>query len=400
MPADIQSDTGPLWLRAVSRPGAVVFAIMFTLESFARALIATLIPLQAYALLQTARDVSLLYTAVGITGLASSFAIPFLIRRFRRRWVYSAGVVALIAAALSLATATLLGQVGAMLARAFGAAAVNITLSLYVMDYIRRRDLVHSEPLRLMFSAGAWTLGPALGVWLYGRAGAGTAELLSAASAALLLVYFWYLRISENPAVAAATRPPPNPFAAIRRFAAQPRLRLGWFIPFGRSCWWAMFFVYPALYMVETGKGELAGALLVSAGNAMLFVTPLFGRIAARTGIRRPIIGAFVGLGALTILAGLLYGRPWLAAAALLAGSAFCCVLDAFGNIPYMRAVRPLERPQMTTVFRTYIDLSDLLPQAFYALLLSFFDIRAVFFASGLFMLVEAAVALGIPRKM
>lgn len=88
MPADIQSDTGPLWLRAVSRPGAVVFAIMFTLESFARALIATLIPLQAYALLKEARDVSLLYTVVGIAGLASSFAIPFLIRRFRRRWVY------------------------------------------------------------------------------------------------------------------------------------------------------------------------------------------------------------------------------------------------------------------------------------------------------------------------
>ncbi|MFZ5790550.1 MAG: MFS transporter [Pseudomonadota bacterium] len=400
MPADIQSDTGPLWLRAVSRPGAVVFAIMFTLESFARALIATLIPLQAYALLQEARDVSLLYTAVGIVGLASSFAIPFLIRRFRRRWVYSAGVAALIAAALLLATATLLGQVGAMLARAFGAAAVNITLSLYVMDYIRRRDLVRSEPLKLMFSAGAWTLGPGLGVWLYGHAGPGTAEALSAASALLLLIYFWYLRISENPAVAAATRPPPNPFAAIRRFVSQPRLRLGWFIPFGRSCWWAMFFVYPALYMVQAGKGELAGALLVSAGNAMLFATPLFGRVAARIGIRRPIIGAFVGLGALTILAGLLYDQPWLAAAALLAGSAFCCVLDSFGNIPYMRAVRPLERPQMTTVFRTYIDLSDLLPQAFYSLLLSFFDVRAVFFACGLFMLVEAAVALNIPKKM
>jgi MFS family permease len=400
MPTDIPSDTGPLWLRAVSRPGAVVFAIMFTLESFSRGLIATLIPLQAYSLLHHARDVSILYTAVGIVGLASSFAIPALIRRFKRRWVYTAGAAALLAAALLLATATLLGQVGAMLTRAFGAAALNITLSLYVMDYIRRRDLVRSEPLRLMFSAAAWTVGPALGVWLYNEVGHGVAEFLSAASCAVLLVYFWYLRLTENPAVAAATRPPPNPIASIRRFLAQPRLLLGWFVPFSRSCWWAMYFVYPPLFLVQAGKGDFAGALLVSLGNAMLFVTPLFGRLAQRTGIRRPIIIGFIGLGLLTTAAGFLHGWPWIAAAVLLAGSAFCCLLDAFGNIPYMRAVRPLERPQMTTVFRTYIDLSDLVPQAFYSVLLSFFDIRAVFFACGLFMFVAAAVALKIPRKM
>ncbi|QEX20771.1 MFS transporter [Hypericibacter adhaerens] len=400
MPTDIPSGTGPMWLRAVSRPGAIVFAIMFTLESFARGLIATIIPLQAYALLQHARDVSILYTAVGLVGLASSFGIPFLIRRFKRRWVYTAGAAALLVAALLLATATLTGQIGAMLARAFGAAALNITLSLYVMDYIRRKDLVRSEPIRLMVSAAAWTIGPAFGVWLYSEVGHGVAELLSAASCALLLLYFWYLRLTENPAVAAATRPPPNPIATIRRFVAQPRLRLGWFVPFARSCWWAMYFVYPPLFLVQAGKGDFAGALLVSLGNAMLFVTPLFSRMAARSGIRRPIIVGFIGLGVLTTAAGFMHGWPWIAAGTLLAGSAFCCLLDAFGNIPYMRAVRPLERPQMTTVFRTYIDLSDLMPQAFYSVLLSFFDIRAVFIACGLFMFVAAAVALKIPKRM
>ena len=75
-------------------------------------------------------------------------------------------------------------------------------------------------------------------------------------------------------------------------------------------------------------------------------------------------------------------------------------VLDGLGNIPFLRAVRPFERPQMATVFRTYIDLSDLLPAALYSLLLTFFDIRAVFFAAGLWMLVSAAVARHLPRSM
>lgn len=392
------SETEPVWLKAVSRPGAVVFAIMFTLESFARALLAALIPLQAYALLQETRNVSVLYTLVGLTGLASSFAIPFLIRRVRRRWVYTIGLLVLMGAAGALATHTLTGQVAGMLLRAFAVAAVNIALSLYVLDHIRRKDLVRSEPLKLMFSTGSWTLGPGLGVWLYENVSFWAAEALCAATAALLIGYFWYLRLSENPAVAAATRPPPNPIAAIRRFVAQPRLRLAWFIPFGRSCWWAMFFVYPPLYLVQSGKEPFFGAMLVSAGNAMLIVTPLFGRLARRAGIRRPIIGAFIALGCCTLAAAALYDRPYLAAAALLLGSLPCVALDALGNIPFLRSVRPWERPQMTTVFRTYIDLSDLAPAALYSVLLTFFDIRSVFIAAGLFMIVVGLVARRLPR--
>ena len=56
----------PIWLRAVSTPGATVFAILFTLESLGRAMLATVIPLQAYDILQNERDVSTLYLAVGM----------------------------------------------------------------------------------------------------------------------------------------------------------------------------------------------------------------------------------------------------------------------------------------------------------------------------------------------
>ncbi|MGH6959492.1 MAG: hypothetical protein ACREE7_03320, partial [Dongiaceae bacterium] len=70
-------DTPPIWLKAVTTPGAFVFAIMFTLESLARATLWTIVPLQAYELLNdNARDVSLLNTAVSIAGLVGSFTIP------------------------------------------------------------------------------------------------------------------------------------------------------------------------------------------------------------------------------------------------------------------------------------------------------------------------------------
>ena len=130
---------------------------------------------------------------------------------------------------------------------------LNITLSLYIMDFIGKKELVRTEPVRRAFASVAWVAGPTIGVFLYGRYGPAGADAFSALCACLVLVYFWILRFRDDPTVAAATRPPPNPLTAIRRYVSQPRLRLGWFIPLARSSWWATFFVYAPLFMVQSG---------------------------------------------------------------------------------------------------------------------------------------------------
>jgi MFS family permease len=397
------SEVRPPWIRAVTKPGAMVFALLFALESLARATLWTIVPLQAFELLGNARDVTLLNLAVSLSSLAGGLTIPLLIRRFRRRWIYTCGVCLVMLAGLLLATGTRDGQVGGMFARALGGAATNIALMLYVMDYIRKRDFVRSEPLKMMLSASAWCTGPFLGVFLNTQIGRGSGEMVTIASGALLLIYFWYLRIQDNPAVAAATQPPPSPVASIRRFLSQPRLLLGWFIPFGRSCWWTMFAVYPPIYMVQTlgrEEGSLWGAGVVSIGNGLLFGAPLAGRLAARIGLRRPIIGAYVGMGLLTVGAGLLYAWPPAVILCLLAAACGAVTLDALGGIPFMRFVHPYERPQMTSVYRTYIDMSDLVSAAAFWLLLNLFDLQAVFIASGLFALGASLVARQLPRSM
>jgi hypothetical protein len=83
-----------------------------------------------------------------------------------------------------------------------------------------------------------------------------------------------------------------------------------------------------------------------------------------------------------------------------LGGAVFVVALDALGNIPFMRSVRSYERPQMTALFRTYIDLGDLLPGLVYLVLQGYFDLRSVFFASGVLTLTAALVATRLPRRM
>jgi MFS family permease len=390
----------PVWLRVVDRPGAIVFASLFAVESFARAVLSTVITLQALALFETTRDVSLIFSLVGVTALAASFAIPRLVRRLSRRWVYSLGGGLLIVAAALLATVSETGQVAGMLVRVFATACLSVTASLYIMQYINRRDLTRSEPLRLQFSALAWTAGPWLGVWLYDTYGALWAYSASAIAALVLLAAFWALRLSDNPAIGPAARPPPNPIRSIGRFVAQPRLRLAWAITFGRSCWWVFFFIYAPVYMIRAGHSGEEGALLVSAGNAMLFLTPAFGRLAVRYSLRRVLAVAFLALGAATALAGLLFASSAWVMAFLLAGALACVALDAVGNIPFIRSVHPYERPQMTTVFRTYIDASELVTPALFAVVLTVWDLQGVFVVCGLFMVAWAVWPRFLPRGM
>ena len=50
----------------------------------------------------------------------------------------------------------------------------------------------------------------------------------------------------------------------------------------------------------------------------------------------------------------------------------------AFGSTPFLRSVHAYERPQMNAVYRTYLDLSELLPPFVYAIILSFTGLGGV----------------------
>jgi hypothetical protein len=75
-------------------------------------------------------------------------------------------------------------------------------------------------------------------------------------------------------------------------------------------------------------------------------------------------------------------------------------VVDGAGNIPFLRAVRPLERPSMTTVFSTYRDAAAVAPPGVFSLLLRLFELPAVFAVSGIGMAALALLSRHIPRKM
>lgn len=383
----------PIGLRRLATPGADSIALLFAIESFTRALLASVIPLQAYALVDDAQSYSALFFVVSVIGLVGGLMVPRLVRLTARRWVYTAGAVLLVGASALLAEGTLNAQAAGMACRVLGVVAMTICINLYIMDVIARQDVTRAEPKRLFYSAGAWTAGPALGVYLGTAVADWVPYAVSGGCGLVTLGYFWLLRMKENPTFSRPAKRIPSPRANIRRFFAQPRLVLAWTISTGRNSWWVMFFNFAPIYALELGYSEMASGLIVSVGSSFLFLMPLWGWCMRRFGVRRILLTGFGFAAVVTVGAALAAGLPAVAVACLLLGAFGMVLLDVVGNIPFLLAVRSHERPEMTSVYATYRDAADLAPPGVFTLLLKFFELPAVFVAGGVAMLGVAALS-------
>lgn len=391
-----------LWLPKAPAPGITVFATLTFIESMARAVVVAVIYLQSYHLLQSAQAVSILATVLSIAGLITGICIPLVIRLLTRRWTFTLGAVALAAAACAFWADTIPTQVLGLYLRNSGAACLQVTANLYVLDTIRKQHYVRMDSTRMTYAMVGWTVGPYLGGWLAEHVSPAATYSVSAVFAVLLIAIFWYLRLTDNAIIQPARSPPQNPLRFVMRFVSQPRLRLAWFVAFGRSVFWSGLFIYGPIMMVRGGLGNEASGILLSLANAMLVTALLWGRVAERVGVRPIIAGCFAVMSLILVATGTAGTHaPIVSGALLVLASLFASGLDAVGSVPFYRAVRRSERSQMSAVYRTYIELADLLPSMVYAVLLGFFDVGAVFIASGLFLTIVAATCWRyLPRSL
>jgi MFS family permease len=362
------------------KAGALTFALLFTLESLVRSLNAGVLSVQAYDLLGTSRNVSIVSFTASFCVLLTTISLPFVLRRTRRRWAYTLGIGLSACAAVALSTHTILGQIAGHYLRNTGAAVMGVTMSLYILDHIHKSDYARAEPLRLALSTIAWTSGPTVGLALYASYGPLATQVAVLTAAAVLAACFWYLRLTDATTLSPGTLQPFNPLRNIRNFARQPRLRLAWAIALGRSVFWSSLFIYGPIVLIEGGLSKTQGGYLISASQMLLPTALVFGWIARRTGVRTVIASCFGTMALCAVGAGLAGTHaPYLTIGFLLMGAAGAAGLDGVGGIPFMRAVKPRERRDMTSVYRTFIEISELGSGLAFAMILSILPTPSVY---------------------
>lgn len=348
----------PLWNLEFN--GSVSLARLGFLETSARAMISTVVPLAALEALGDKGSVSWVYAAGAAMALLVTLNAATAEKFVLRRWVTTAGLLSLMgsSAVFVVAEGALFAIGIALLAAA--ASIFSVTLSLYIMESIDTSELRRSESTRMMYAGGAWLIGPAGGVWLSEQLDDRAPFLVSALLSTAALAYFWALRLGSHPVLVTPTRRATNPLRSIPKFFARPELRIAYSVTLVRAVFWVAIFVYGSIYVVEAGWPTWASGVFLSLIASLLFAAPLTVRLSDRLGTKTTIRSAFVCLAvAMSCLALIGDPRP-IGVAAWVAGAAAASTLDVLGNIPFMRTVSPDERVEMTAVFSTWRDVSAL----------------------------------------
>ena len=359
----------------------------------------SVLPLAAYHLVGDAQQVSVLFFVISVAGITSSLLFPLVIRYKGGYGAFLIGAGSMLVASALLASDQLWIFCLGMLAYVFGIAGFEVSTSLYVMHCIQRRALTRFEPIRVMAVITPLMLGPFGGVYLEKNVAHWIPFALSALFALAAIVYFRWLGL-HHLKLRHGSAQTSNPAHNLQRFFVQPRLRLAWFLTLARSSWWVVFVIYTPILMESSGRGELVGAAIVSLGTAWTITIPIWGWVGRRFGVRRLYQ---VGFAVTAVLSFLIY---WFAgleidlSILLIACALGSTILDGAGNVLFFRSARPYERAEMTGVFLSYRDASQLAPPGLFAIILKFSALPIVFAAAGVWLLVATYYSRYIPKRM
>jgi ACDE family multidrug resistance protein len=390
----------PTGLQAFAGDAGKPLAQLNAFEGFARSLLIGVIPLLALEALGSKEAVTQAYLFASILTLMITLNFAQLERWFQRRWVVTLGAAFMITASLILIFADGLVIAVAIGLQSAATSLFSVCLSLYIMDYIGKKDLIHSESRRLLYTGIAWLIGPSLGIFLWNETFPAAPFMLAICAASVMLVYFWYLRLGHNQIIKKAKNHPINPLKIIPRYFAQPALRIAYMITLTRSIFWMSLFIYGPIYVIEAGLSSWVAGGFLSFVSGLLLLSPYIRNLAGRHGTRIVIVMAFI-LTAVAVL--MLYvtgeARPiglvyWVIAS--LGG----VTIDVLGNIPFMRMVKPRERTEMTMIFSTWREASQLLTPLLVSLVLLIAPFKFFYLLLAALLFIAAFAASYLPRRL
>ena len=389
----------PEWLRHAPAPSVRGFATLAGFEAVTRGILISVFPVAVFEALQDASLISVIYFVIGVFSLLVGLLIPFLNRFVQRRWMYAIGATGYVIGSSAALVGTPQMIVLGLVLNSLATVTTFVCFNAYVMDYIARIELGKCETLRMFYSAAGWTLGPFIGVLLWGW-WRPLPFLISGTSAMIMLGMFAYMRMGNGKLIVRAHVPTPNPLAYLGRFFQQPRLIAGWLFAVIRSCGWWAYIVYLPIYAVQNGMSDQLGGALLSITNAALFSSPLMLRWMQAHSIRHTVRTGFLTCSILFTLAGTGLLPAALVIALLFVGSFFLILLDICAGLPFLMAVKPSERTEMSAVYSSYRDVSGILTPGVAWLVLLVAPLSGIFAAAGAFSFVAWSISARLHPRL
>jgi len=281
-----------------------IFSWMALILGFTVSCIYPIFPNFVKGIVKTDESVSLFYAAMAIMLFIGAIISPYIFKKISRTAIVK---VALILSAINFVMLVFVTEITQLYfletIRLWMKLFLVMTISLFVRDFAKEKDLGKEEGIYFRFSNIGYFVGPLVGGFVAAKFGYTEVFFLAATTSILGLIYFYSKRIVHNPAplIEDGIISKHSLIHKAKEFFSnkdRTKAYLGTLVLF---LWFSFKRIYAPLYIIASGYSDsISGVFLALSVVPYILFEVWVGKYADKHGIRIPqtlgflIIGAFL----------------------------------------------------------------------------------------------------------
>ncbi len=248
-------------------------------------------------ILSTDSATSAFYSTMAIVMMITALTSTFLLRKVERSTIIKVSLIILSASFFALIFVTRIQSLAILNAlQVIFLLFVVMTLSLYVRDFAKSRDLGKEEGKFFKYQNLGYFVGPLIGGFTAVYFGYETAFILSSLAFMLGFLYFSHLRIvQKHPAIVEGKKQPQFKFFEnLKHYFREKNRRKVFIFTLFLMIWLGFKRLYIPLYIVFSGYIEsMTGIILALTIVPLILMEEKTGEYADKHGVRKPITLGF-----------------------------------------------------------------------------------------------------------
>ncbi len=237
----------------------------------------------------------------------------------------------------------------------------------------------------------SWLIGPVLAGFLSQKFGFKIVFFISGTLMLFSFILFKFSKLKDSRTIKKIDK---NPFKIMKDFFSKKKFVIIYLVSGGVSFWWAFIYLFIPLYIIESGKTNITiGFFLASIVLPLIFLEFLFGKMAAKFGLKKMFIHGYLIIVIVSLLCFFINNLIFMLILLVL-GSVGMAMLEPTTEAYFFDITSKEEKDRFYGIYNTTITLNHAVSIFIVSILIKFFPFKYSFLIIGFFMLIFAILSL------
>ena len=373
------------------------FAHLKFFVSLAIASVATIYPNFIKEILGNDSKVGIFYSLIALLSLFVTLYSTQIFQRFKRVGIVnltlsiSIGVYIILTAISSFST-----LIPIEIFRIFSIVLIGLSITLFMRDFSKEEELGEAEGELFVFDNLGYLIGPLLAGFLAYKYGFDSVFFLAALLSLIAYSYFnhQYFVKKHKHIKNKVSLPKGNLKLNMKDFFSKKENIKSFIVKFGLEYWWASFYFYVPLFIVNLGFKHNIVGLIVGATVIPLIILEMFvGRIADKRGYKKLFISGFFLLAIIISLIPIINNK--IASLGILILTSFAVtMIEPIQDIHFFKSNEKKEEDRLFGVLMLSFPLAEILAPSIAAISIILFGANSVWYGVAVISIIAGIASL------